>query len=360
MNDPCFNELKNFEFFQLHDNSEYIKTNLKDLITCLSLINSFINVSYQKINTNKKKLKPDPKNYLIEFKKSDPLYAFTKAEIKHKLKLLYDLRDNNEEACERDFIDTRLKIDQDIIAKAKANYCTLTKQKLKQPVAACRLGFLYNKEPLLKALVEKSLPKQFDHLSSLKDVVTVNIMENDKKISELPFICPITRIEFNGLNKFVLIWNCGCIFSEKIIQEIKNSNPSDKKMLCAVCNKQYHKDDIISLNMTPEQQEFDRKQIVVQKELAQKKKAQKLVDKISSKVNNDGKKEFKEPELLKKIKTIPNMVQAQTNILDKIADPGFQSVKTFENNSSIFKSLFHKEHKVGENLFFNNVRNGLR
>ena len=62
----------------------------------------------------------------------------------------------------------------------------------------------------------------------------------------------------------------------------------------------------------------------------------------------------------KKVKSSLNIVQPQTNILDKISDPEFQSVKRFENNSSTFQSLFHKEYKVGDNLFFNNVRNGLR
>ena len=174
MHSSYLNELKNFEFFQLHHNSDYIKSNLKDLITCLSLINSFVNVSYQKINTNKQKLKSDSKNYLIEFKKSDPLYAFTKAEIKHKLKLLYDLRDNNEEAYETDFIDMRLKIDQDI-------------KKLKKMIIAAKFEdkpFSEEKAEiiaLIKKLSKNVIGTPFKLSYYMRKTVIELFMENSRK-----------------------------------------------------------------------------------------------------------------------------------------------------------------------------------
>ena len=115
MNKSYFSELKNFESEQFNHNSEYLRKNLKDLITCLSLINSFANMSDQKINTNKKTIKQDPKKCLIEFKKSDPLYDFARAEIKYKLNILYDLRDNNEEAVfELDAVNIRSKLNKEI------------------------------------------------------------------------------------------------------------------------------------------------------------------------------------------------------------------------------------------------------
>jgi len=252
-----------------------------------------------------------------------------------------------------------IKIDQEITAKAKAKFCTLTKQKLQKPIVACRLGFLFNKEPLLKALIEKSLPKQFDHITSLKDITTVNVMDNDKKDAEFSFMCPATRVEFNGLNKFVFIWTCGCMFSEKVLQETKSSNSGTNKPLCLVCNKPYHKDDVVSLNMTPEQQAVIKKSLMEQKELHQKKKAQKSM-KEDGKGKPEDKTKEQEPDPSKKIKANPSFGQLNTNILDKIVDTEFMTVKTIENNSNVFKSLFHKEHKLAANLFFNNVRHGLR
>jgi len=269
-----------------------------------------------------------------------------------------------------------VKIDHEITAKARANYCTLTKQRLKKPIAACRLGFLYNKEPLLKALIEKTLPKQFDHITSTKDFVTINIMEIGIKNADIPFICPVTRIEYNGLNKFVLIWSCGCVFGGKALQETQFSNGQKNKSLCLVCNKSYTKEDIVSLNSTQEQQAEIKKHLMEEKEMNKKKKAQKEMEKIQQskeeeKVGDKRKLEsvdrivkgFEkiESDPAKKVKVNPPPVAAaSTNILDKLADTDFQNAKNLENNSDVFKSLFHKEYKMDDKMFFRNVRFGLR
>ena len=140
--------------------------------------------------------------------------------------------------------------------------CTLTKQKLKKPVVSCRLGFLYNKENLLKCLIDKTLPKEFAHIHSTKDFVDVNVKENTKKDPTFQFMCPLSQTEFNGLNKFVLLWTCGCMISEKAFQETKDIG----KNKCLLCNKEYTKEDIISMNMTPEEQEKIKKDIIRKRE----------------------------------------------------------------------------------------------
>lgn len=38
------------------------------------------------------------------------------------------------------------------------------------PIVWCRLGFLYKKEAIINALMNKKIPVSFKHISSLKDV----------------------------------------------------------------------------------------------------------------------------------------------------------------------------------------------
>ncbi len=76
----------------------------------------------------------------------------------------------------------------------------LTKEPLKKPVVGCKLGFLYNKEALIKALLDKRMPITYQHISNLRDIKNLNItlleIESDVKI-----ICPISMIEYSGLNQ---------------------------------------------------------------------------------------------------------------------------------------------------------------
>jgi len=75
---------------------------------------------------------------------------------------------------------------------------------LKKPIVGCKLGLLYNKEFLIRALLDKKMPKSFRHITSLKDVKELNILLNDKAADseELKILCPITMLEFNGYNTY--------------------------------------------------------------------------------------------------------------------------------------------------------------
>lgn len=66
-----------------------------------------------------------------------------------------------------------------------------------------------------------------------------------EKESSHMIVCPITNQEYNGLNKFVGIWSCGHVYSQKAMKEIKNSNK------CLVCEKEFRPEDLIDLNLTP-------------------------------------------------------------------------------------------------------------
>jgi hypothetical protein len=139
----------------------------------------------------------------------------------------------------------------EMVKQTQAKYCVLTKESLKKPIVGCKLGFLYNKEGLIQALLDKRLPKTFQHIKKLKDVknLNVNILEN-KDTEETKVICPISMIEYNGLNTFYILWSCGCVISKKAIDEL---NMTDK---CINCGEKVDiKTDLVNLNYTKEERE---------------------------------------------------------------------------------------------------------
>ena len=140
----------------------------------------------------------------------------------------------------------------------------MTKQRLNQPLAICKLGLIYNYEEVLKLMMEKKIPHEFSHIRSVKDIKMLkNIEMNNEKNSDFPLVCPISKIEYNGLNKFKAYWSCGCMCSEKAIEEISKGH---KEKLCIVCNQAYTSEDEISLNLTAEEQMLKKHQLLIQLE----------------------------------------------------------------------------------------------
>ena len=71
----------------------------------------------------------------------------------------------------------RNKVNVDKQAKnfAKSSLCAMSKEPLRAPVMACKRGLLYNKEHLIKRLLEKNVPREFRHITKLrKDVCQVS------------------------------------------------------------------------------------------------------------------------------------------------------------------------------------------
>lgn len=150
-----------------------------------------------------------------------------------------------------------------LVKKYNSRYCAMTKETLKKPIMGDKLGFLYNKEPMIRALIEKRLPRNFMHISSLKDLKNLNItLSNDE---ESKIICPITMLEFSGLNSFYILWKCGCVLSKKAVEELEMSSK------CINCSSEVNlKSDLISLNYTSKERETIFKQIIQEKIKKQK------------------------------------------------------------------------------------------
>ena len=108
------------------------------------------------------------------------------------------------------------------MARAKSRLCAISKDKLREPLVICKMGLIYNKEEIIKRLIEKNIPKAFRHIRKLKDVKEAKL--TTRKIEEedtIVFYCPISQIEFNGFHKFLINWGCGCVFSEEAFTELK-------------------------------------------------------------------------------------------------------------------------------------------
>lgn len=99
--------------------------------------------------------------------------------------------------------------------RAKWLSCCLTQEAFYGKQVVCdRLGNLFEKHSILKAMVEKNLPQAYQHLRSLKDLINIEFSKNpDYQTNEeiqagalmekfvSPFACPITNRPVNGKNK---------------------------------------------------------------------------------------------------------------------------------------------------------------
>lgn len=135
-------------------------------------------------------------------------------------------------------------------------YCTVSKEPLRVPVVMCAKGRLYNKEAILKALLDRKLQPEGEqaeslstiaHIKGIKDLHRLGLTANpafdpvDAASSTSPFICPVTGKEMNGTCKFVLLKGCGCVMAEQAIKQVSSDS-------CLSCGKVRPADDLLELN----------------------------------------------------------------------------------------------------------------
>lgn len=102
----------------------------------------------------------------------------------------------------------------------------------------CGLGRLYSKQNVIENLLDKEkMPDSAKHIKSLKDVKNLQLTPNpiykdcDKTegmldVRSAPYICKLIGLEMTGKFRFVALWTCGCVFSERALKEIKSKNCS--------------------------------------------------------------------------------------------------------------------------------------
>lgn len=96
--------------------------------------------------------------------------------------------------------------------------------------------------------MEKKNIEKCPHIRSLKDVKELNLTLNPvyedkpdvggtgtfKDWNVTPWICPVVGLEMNGKHRFCVIWDCGCVISEKALLEVKSD-------VCHKCAKPFEK-----------------------------------------------------------------------------------------------------------------------
>ncbi len=127
------------------------------------------------------------------------------------------------------------------VHRTRMTTCALSGEKLSKPVVACRAGYLFNKEQVLRRLLDKNMPEEFAHISSMKDILN---LEN------FPGTCPITARELDdGITKSEAMWPCGCVLSEKALLRV---SLGDETQTCINCSSAVH----LRTKLSPDQHEF--------------------------------------------------------------------------------------------------------
>ncbi|GLH07243.1 Uncharacterized protein GBIM_12753 [Gryllus bimaculatus] len=152
--------------------------------------------------------------------------------------------------------------DKDSELSFRWQHCAISQQPLQQPIVACGLGRLYNKDTVIEGLLDRSsLPEVAQHIKNLKDVKELKLTPNpafknsaekgdayiDRQCS--PYICPVIGLEMNGKFKFVFSWSCGCVVSERALKEIQTK-------VCHKCQQPFLEEDIVILNATDDDQDL--------------------------------------------------------------------------------------------------------
>lgn len=128
---------------------------------------------------------------------------------------------------------------------ARATRCRLSGERLAPPCVADELGSLFNKEALVHALLNKTLPPALAHISSLKAVTTLKLDAIPSRASShtsagpgpgsrsnggngvssscdlAVFQCPVTGLEMNGRFGFVIHKPTGVVLSERALREVR-------------------------------------------------------------------------------------------------------------------------------------------
>jgi len=161
--------------------------------------------------------------------------------------------------------------------KMQMGLCNLSQEKLRHPVAVCRLGHLMNKEMLMEGLLSKSLGTNFEHIRSLKDVKTVKIELVDSRP-----VCPISKRELDdGGCRSIALWNCGCVMEQKSYQQGKDAKTKIDK--CVVCGA----DVTEVIPLAPDEDELEE----MRKKLPQRKKKRPAAESVEEKEAKEAKTE---------------------------------------------------------------------
>lgn len=118
--------------------------------------------------------------------------------------------------------------------------CGLTGSPLKSNILVSRKGTLFDKESVLSAICDDTIPPRLSYLKHVKKLVTLDLRGAANLIS---YVCPISNQSPSpGTNKiWKVISPCGHLFTEESLLVL----PDHK---CPICGHEYTEKDLITLS----------------------------------------------------------------------------------------------------------------
>jgi hypothetical protein len=109
---------------------------------------------------------------------------------------------------------------------ARWTRCHISGEPLAEPCVVDELGSLFNKEALVHALLNRTLPAALAHISGLKQLPTLRLEPLPRAgggkagaASAAAWQCPITGLEMNGRARFVVHRPTGRALAERALKE---------------------------------------------------------------------------------------------------------------------------------------------
>nr|CAG4650350.1 EOG090X0ACT [Sida crystallina] len=236
----------------------------------------------------------------------------------------------------------------------KWRLCASSQEELRNPIVACEMGRLFNKESVLEMLLDKSkAPECGKHIRNLKDIKELVLTVNpsfkksankgdgayDDSMQSAEYVCPVIGVEMNGKFRFCFIWTCGCVMSERSLKEIKTT-------VCHKCQKPFSEEDVILMN--PSDEEIDEQKTKMELRRAKNKSKSKSLKREASNgteiTADKGKKLKTEKPQQASSKIAQKLMKLEDPSMAKI-QPGY-SVAKDPNASDVFKSLFTTSKKA--------------
>lgn len=135
------------------------------------------------------------------------------------------------------------------------------------PLVVCRRGLIYNKESLIKKMLDKTMPFEFRHIRKLSNLVTVSAASFDQETKQV--CCSVSRELFSDLKPFK-IYHCGCVVSEAALSELQTKEDIEIDS-CVVCGQKIENEPI-ALNQSNHEQEWFMKKFDQEEKQSKSKK----------------------------------------------------------------------------------------
>jgi uncharacterized metal-binding protein len=120
-------------------------------------------------------------------------------------------------------------------SRASVTLCAASREPLRAPVVADRLGQLFNKDALIACMLAHA--PAFAHVRSLRRDVSAEVA---LALDGTTLRCALSRDEVTPDGRFGLGWACGCVVSNAAAQAVSGRSDAgnyDENVECIACGK---------------------------------------------------------------------------------------------------------------------------